>query len=88
MNYRRNYQQDLGADDTAVTAKPPATLSSMLDSPIVPKAAMVMAAYHGLRRNNGSLVWGAIWGLAGHLLPLLVPALAVAQGYARKKECR
>ena len=74
----------------ATTAVAPATgskVASVLESPLLPKAAMVASAYHGLRRNHGSLVWGLVWGVAGHLLPLLVPALAVAQGFAKPRRC-
>lgn len=71
----------LGADAT------PAPATSLLDSPALPKVAMVISAYHGLRRNRGSLLWGLAWGVAGRLFPLMVPALAVAQGYAEEKRC-
>jgi hypothetical protein len=72
-----------GEGETAVAQKP----SSLFDSPALPKVAMVVAAYHGMRRNRGSIAWGLAWGLAGRLFPLLVPALAFAQGYAKEKGC-
>jgi hypothetical protein len=59
---------------------------SVLDSPWVNKAGMALAAYHGVRRNNGSLLWGAIWALAGRLMPVATVAFSIAQGYAQKKQ--
>lgn len=79
------WQQNVG-DDAAPPAKI-TTLSDLMNSPSIPKIAMVMSAYHGLRRND-SIVWGVIWGIAGRFMPILVPALALAQGYAEKKQCR
>ncbi len=64
-----------------------ATGGSLLDNPAIPKIAMVLSAYHGLRRNRGSIGWGLAWGVAGRLFPFLVPALAVAQGFAKEKGC-
>ncbi len=64
------------------TTTPTASLSSYL-----PTIGMVAAGYHGVRRNNGSLLWGAVWALAGRWFPIAVPTLAVAQGYGQKKVC-
>ncbi len=77
---------NLGADAVPAASSPPA-VQSLLDSPALPKISMVVSAYHGLRRNRGSLAWGLAWGVAGRLFPLLVPALAVAQGFAKEKTC-
>ncbi len=78
---------NLGADAAPVANPSTTSLSEIFDSPIVPKVSMVLSAYHGLRRNRGSLAWGLAWGVAGRLFPLLVPALAVAQGFAKEKTC-
>jgi len=45
------------------------------------------AFYHGYKRNNGSLFWGALWGLPGIFgrsfeLSALLGVLAYAQGFA------
>ena len=53
----------------------------------LPKVSMVLSAYHGMRRNRGSILWGLAWGAAGRVFPLLVPALAFAQGFAKEKTC-
>lgn len=71
----------------ATPPAPSSDSSSLLDSPYLPKLGMVAAAIHGARRNNGSLFWGAVWGIAGRFMPIAVPALALAQGYAQKKPC-
>lgn len=51
---------------------------------LVHAASIGLSAYHGTKRN-GSIFWGAIWGAAGGLFPIVTPAVAVAQGFARKK---
>lgn len=43
----------------------------------------LLSAYHGFRRNNGSLAWALAWFLMGSALPIVVPAVAFAQGYAK-----
>jgi len=52
------------------------------------KVGLGLAAfYHGYKRNNGSLFWGALWGLPGIFgrsfeLSALLGVLAYAQGFA------
>lgn len=46
-------------------------------------ASCFASAYHGVRRNNGSAGWGLWWGLMGGMFPVVVPAIALAQGYAK-----
>ena len=41
------------------------------------------SAYHGAKRNNGSVGWGLLWGLMGTVFPVVTPAIALAQGYAK-----
>lgn len=41
------------------------------------------SAYHGVKRHDGSWVWGAWWGTAGAMFPVITPVIAVAQGYAK-----
>jgi hypothetical protein len=45
-------------------------------------AAVAFSAYHGVRRNRGSVVYGLAWGLGAAVAPVVVPIVAVAQGYA------
>lgn len=50
----------------------------------VARAASVLAsAYHGVRRNNGSIGWGVAWGLLGGVAPIITPAVALAQGFGQ-----
>lgn len=84
--------QLVGSGGTVIRPTPPppkpTPMHGVLDSPLLPKAAMVLSAYHGLRRNRGSILWGLAWGAAGRLFPLIVPALAIAQGYGKEKSCQ
>jgi hypothetical protein len=45
----------------------------------------LLSAYHGYRRNNGNLGWALAWFLAGSALPIVVPAIAFTQGYAKSE---
>ena len=48
-------------------------------------ASVGASAYHGAKRNGGSLGWGVAWGLLGGLFPVLTPAIGAAQGFG---ECK
>lgn len=41
------------------------------------------SAYHGAKRHGGSAGWGLVWGALGVLFPVVTPAVAIAQGYAK-----
>lgn len=41
-----------------------------------------VSGYHGYKRNQ-SVGWGVGWFVLGGLFPILVPVIAVAQGYAK-----
>lgn len=78
------YGQMLGADAPAPTPapKPP------FDPGLIRKASAIAGAYHGVKRHNGSVLWGLLWAAAAYVTPLygaLVPAFAVAQGYGKPK---
>ncbi len=45
-------------------------------------ASIAASAYHGAKRNGGSIGWGVGWGLLGGLFPVLTPAIGAAQGFA------
>jgi hypothetical protein len=58
------------------------------DMGLVRKASALAAAYHGVRRNNGSILWGLVWAAAAFVSPLygtLVPAFAMAQGFGEAR---
>ena len=44
-----------------------------------------ISAYHGYKRNNGSIGWAIGWGLLGSLFPVITPAIAVAEGFGKPK---
>lgn len=48
--------------------------------------SMAASTYHGYRRNvNGEhpIAWALAWGFMGSLFPVIVPVIAVAQGYGK-----
>jgi len=60
----------------------------VVNAKLVRRAAILAAAYHGVRRNNGSVLWGLLWSVAAYVSPLhgvLVPAIGYAQGYGQPK---
>lgn len=40
------------------------------------------SAYHGYKRNK-SVGWALVWGFFGGAFPIVVPAIAVAQGFGK-----
>lgn len=48
-------------------------------------ASVGVSAYHGYKRNGGSVGWAIGWGLLGGAFPVLVPAVAFAQGIGKRK---
>lgn len=46
------------------------------------------SAFHGYRRNRGSIGWALGWGLLGGLFPIITPAIALAQGYGKPAKRR
>jgi hypothetical protein len=49
---------------------------------VLATASMAASAYHGVRRND-SVGWGIWWGLMGSMFPIITPAIALAQGFAK-----
>lgn len=66
------------------------SLDSLTNSPwfqlwrIASIASTAACAYHGYKRND-SVGWAIGWGLLGGMFPVITPAIAVAQGYGKKK---
>lgn len=46
-------------------------------------ASAVASGYHGVRRHNGSVLWGLLWFGLGGLFPVVTPTVAFAQGFAK-----
>jgi hypothetical protein len=77
----RGYGQTMLSADAPAPEKP-------FDMGLVRKASALAAAYHGVRRNNGSILWGLVWAAAAFVSPLygtLVPAFAMAQGFGEAR---
>ena len=49
-------------------------------------ASASVSAYHGGKRNNGSIAWAAWWFLMGTIFPVFTPVVAVVQGFAKPKK--
>lgn len=45
-------------------------------------ASSGLSAYHGYMRNK-SIAWAFVWGIAGFWIPVIVPAIAYAQGFSK-----
>jgi hypothetical protein len=45
------------------------------------------AAFHGIKRNNGSVLMGLVWGVIGYIAPVTTNVVAVAQGFSKPKSC-
>jgi hypothetical protein len=50
-------------------------------------ASVGASAYHGFKRNQ-SVGWAIAWGLLGGLAPVITPAVALAQGFGKRKPGR
>lgn len=53
----------------------------------VSTASMAVSAFHGYKRNQ-SIGWALLWGLLGATFPVITPAIAVAQGFGKRKTGR
>lgn len=42
------------------------------------------SAYHGYRRNK-SVGWAVWWGFCGAIFPIITPAVAIAQGFGKRR---
>ena len=47
-------------------------------------ASTAAGAYHGYKRNQ-SVGWAIAWALLGGIFPIIVPAIALAQGFGKRK---
>lgn len=65
-------------------AAPPAAGGSTLSTlnTILSYGGMVAGAYHGYKRNNGSIGWAIGWAILGGMWPIAIPIMLV-QGFAK-----
>ena len=70
---------------------PSMSVSSWINSAMIFELLAVasagVSAYHGVKRNHGSIGWGVWWFLMGGLFPVITPIIAIAQkpGFAKPK---
>lgn len=75
----------LGAEESAVdVVKPPMTPAAIFWT-LLATAGTAISVYHGYKRNNGSIGWAAVWGIAGALVPVVTVPVAIAQGLGKRK---
>lgn|SRR5574341_1006069 len=48
-------------------------------------AGTALGAYHGYKRNHGSLGWAVGWGIFGAFLPILSIPISLAQGFGKPR---
>lgn len=70
-------------------------VSDYMDSPLVKAYITVRgvltpiliggAAYHGYKRNDGSLAWAVGWAAITALFPTIATGVALAQGYGKER---
>lgn len=47
-------------------------------------ASAAASAFHGYKRNE-SVAWALWWGFCGGMFPVVVPTIAVAQGFGKRE---
>lgn len=47
-------------------------------------AGTAAGAYHGFKRNGGSVGWAIVWGLLGGMFPVITVPIAFAQGFGKR----
>lgn len=72
----------LGQDATT-SDQEKALTGSVLTLVLVSLASAGVSAYHGYKRSRGSISTAAFWGLGGLLFPVLIPIIALTQGFAK-----
>lgn len=69
-----------GSRITQRDAPPPVRVSPVWA--VASVASSAAGAFHGYRRNQ-SVGWAIWWGFAGAVAPVIVPAIALAQGFGK-----
>lgn len=76
-------RQGIGeAQTTSVTQAATAYYGSPI-ARVVSLAGTAAGAYHGYKRNNGSIGWGIGWGLLGGMFTIIAIPIAIAQGFGK-----
>jgi predicted secreted protein len=53
--------------------------------PYLSYAGMASGAYHGYKRNGGSVGWAIAWATLGSLAPFITIPVSLAQGYGKSR---
>lgn len=63
-----------------------ATLTETVEDimPALSVAGAALGAYHGYKRNGGSIGWALGWSIFGGALPIFAIPLALAQGVGKR----
>lgn len=48
-------------------------------------AGASLGAYHGYKRNHGSIGWALVWAFLGSAFPLITIPVALAQGFGKEE---
>lgn len=48
-------------------------------------AGASLGAYHGYKRNHGSIGWALAWAFFGSVFPLITVPIALAQGFGEEE---
>jgi hypothetical protein len=75
---------DFYARPAGEVAAPPSFVEEHPVWAVVGAASVAASAFHGYRRNR-SVGWALWWGLMGGIAPVITPAIAVAQGFGKRK---
>jgi len=68
--------------DAGSRIAPAMSVQSMQIWQILSVASSGLSAFHGYRRNN-SIGWAIGWAILGGMFPVVVPAIAFAQGFGK-----
>lgn len=72
-------------DQATTTASAPVQRGMWMGWGILIAVSVAASAYHGFRRSGGDYGTAAGWGLFGLIAPVITPAVALIQGYAKPK---
>lgn len=61
-------------------------VSTFVGSDTAKMGGAAAMAYHGYRRT-GSIIWTALYALAGHTWPQYAVPVAIAQGFGKRRTC-
>jgi hypothetical protein len=88
MTYNPSYTTVLPASPVATLglgADPGISFGLRTTWGILSLLSAIASGYHGYRRYSGNIGWTALWGLGGAVFPIIVPIVALIQGFAEPR---